>query len=141
LFASPPTQRVHSTKLLPTMISRIPYLLTLCCTMVQCVHTPARVLSRNLPKIQSQNLPSLYASLRTISPYMGSLFEFGRIAHPDGPFTPMREGSKDIFPRTAFIPHLEQLCILFFCPWNLTLLWFQRCLVCLGMYNSIVIKV
>jgi hypothetical protein len=35
------------------------------------------------------------------------LFEFCRIAYPDGPFTPAKEGSKDVFPRTAFVPHLE----------------------------------
>jgi hypothetical protein len=73
------------------------------------------------------------SSSRTTGPCTRSLFEFCRTAHPDGPFTPAREGSKDVFPRAAFVPHLEQLYILFFCPWNLALLWLQRCLMYLGM--------
>ena len=60
---------------------------------------------------------------RTTGPCMRSLFEFCRSAHRDGPFTPAREGSNDISPRTAFLPNLEQLYILFFCPWKLAHLW------------------
>jgi len=81
------------------------------------------------------------SSLRIIGPCTGSLFEFCQTAHPNSPFTPAREGSSDIFPRTAFVPHPEQVCILFFCPWNLALLWLQRCLKYLGMCGSVVIDV
>jgi hypothetical protein len=56
------------------------------------------------------------SSSRTTGPYTRSLFEFCRTAHPDSPFAPVREGSKDVFLRIAFVPHLEQLYILFFCP-------------------------
>ena len=72
------------------------------------------------------------SSSRTTGPYTRSLFEFCRIAHPDGPFTPVREGRKDVFPRTAFVSHLEQLYIL---------LWLQRCLMYLGMCDSVMIDV
>jgi hypothetical protein len=60
------------------------------------------------------------------------------LAHLDEPFTPVREGRKDVFPRTAFVPHLEQLYILFY---PLDLLWLQRCLMYLGMCDSVVIDV
>jgi hypothetical protein len=43
-------------------------------------------------------------------------FELCRTAHPDGPYALAREGSTDLFPRTAIIPHLEQRCLLFWCP-------------------------
>jgi hypothetical protein len=36
------------------------------------------------------------------------LFEFRRVAHLDRAFTTVREGSMDVFPRAALIPHLEQ---------------------------------
>ena len=70
----------------------------------------------------------------------GRFLNFCRTAHPDGPFTPAREGGKDVFPRTAFIPHLEQLYIVFY-PWKLALLWLQRCLVYLRMFSSVVIDI
>ena len=78
------------------------------------------------------------SSSRTTSSYTRSLVEFRRTAHLDGPFTPAREGSKHVFPWTAAVPHLEQLCILF-CLWNLALLWLQWCLVYLGMCSGVVI--
>jgi hypothetical protein len=37
------------------------------------------------------------------------------------------------------VPHLEQFYILLFCPWNLALLWLQRCLMYLGMCSSVVV--
>lgn len=46
-------------------------------------------------------------------------FEHCRTAQPDGPYAPVRERSTDFFPRTAIVPHLEQLCILFWCPFHL----------------------
>src|SRR5438309_3989636 len=50
----------------------------------------------------------------------------------------MREGSMDVFPRTANVPHLEQLCILFWGPFNTLFLRLQRCLMYLGMCSSLV---
>jgi hypothetical protein len=45
------------------------------------------------------------------SPYY--FFELCRTAHPDGSYAPVREGSTNIFPKTAIVPHLEQRCLLF----------------------------
>jgi hypothetical protein len=42
-----------------------------------------------------------------ISPYIGSLFEFRRIAYSDSPFTPAREGSSDVFLRIAYVAYGE----------------------------------
>lgn len=77
------------------------------------------------------------SSSRMTGPCTRSLFEFCRTAHPDGPFTPVGEFSKDVFPRTAFVPHLGQLYIVVY-PRNLALLWLQWCLVYLRMCNSVV---
>jgi len=65
------------------------------------------------------------------------LFELRRVAHLDRPYTPVREGSMDIFPRTAIIPHPEQRCIFFWCPSNTLFLWLQRSLTYLGICSSV----
>jgi hypothetical protein len=65
-------------------------------------------------------------------------FELRRKAHLDRPFTPMREGSMDVFPRAAIIPHLEQRRVFFRRLWSALYLRPQRCWIHLGMCGSLV---
>jgi hypothetical protein len=60
----------------------------------------------------------LASSLRIASPSTHYriailLFKLCRTVHPDGPFTLAREGSSDLFPRTAIILYIKQRCLLF----------------------------
>jgi hypothetical protein len=57
------------------------------------------------PNVNEAISPS--SSSRTTGPCTRSLFEFCRTAHPDSPFALAREGSKDVFPRTAFVLYPE----------------------------------
>jgi hypothetical protein len=65
-------------------------------------------------------------------------FQLRRIMNLDGPHALVREGSMDLFPRTAIVPHLDQRCILFWCLFNTLFLRLQQCLTCLGMCSNVV---
>ena len=63
---------------------------------------------------------------------------------PRWSYATVRNGSTDVFPRTAIVAHLEQHRILFCCPrnpWNASLLKLQRCLIYLGMCSNVVIDI
>ena len=95
------------------------------------------------PMPTKQLAPSLVQERPGLSTHhriAGSPVELRRIAHLDGLYAPAREGSTDLFPRTAIVPHLGQRCILFWCPFN-QLLRLQRCLMYLRMCSSVVIDV
>jgi hypothetical protein len=65
-------------------------------------------------------------------------FQLRRIMNLDRPYAPVREGSTDLFPRAAIVPHLEQRSVLFCCPSNALFPRLQRCLMYLGMWRSVV---
>jgi len=66
------------------------------------------------------------------------IFKFRRVAHLGGLFTAVLEGSVDVFLQAAIIPHLEQRCVLFWCPSNALFLRPQRCLTYLRICSSLV---
>ena len=61
----------------------------------------ALALTKKLASSLRMTGPSIYYKIAVL------LFELYRTAHPDGPFTPVKEGNKDVFPRTVFVPYLE----------------------------------